>query len=661
MTPLEVRIKLKAAGYSPVACRGKRPLLGEWQRKINASIEEMRRWGGTETGAHTRKMPGFDIDVTHAEAAAAVEDMVRHRLDGRGIIPTRFGRRPKRALIFRTERPFAKLQANFVDANGNHHKLEFLADGQQLIVDGLHPDTKQEYSWFGAPLWDIDRNRLVEIDEVEARELLEAAAVLLEQQFGFKRVETNGQTFGAGAGWQDILKCGADDGNRNESLTRIAGHFLHDGMHPAYVRDFALWWNQTRCRPPDRSGRVIATIASIARKEVARRRNAKCELRDAELFALTSEAWEKLIGDAAERPAETDPGAPPPPVSLADWLKRDLPELDCLLGDLFTTTSRAMIIGPTGLGKTMYSLAVAMAMIKGAGFLHWSAGRKCRVLYIDGEMSRTLLKRRLLDAVRHAGGEVADGLSIRSKEDYPDMPPLNAPNGAGREWLDAWIEKHGPFDLIIFDNLQALLVGSMKEEEQWEEMLPWVRSLTKQAIGQIWLHHTGHDESKGYGSKAREWQMDTVVLMKRVKAPDTDLAFTLEFTKARERTPENRADFESMTLKLVDDEWVSLLGDTPAPKRTPTGNTRIALNALIKALNKDGRIPPTCNDIPDDTQCVGEELWRACAFKMGLASDADGPKVKNQAFKRAREALQARNMVGLWNGLAWLIGKEAQA
>ena len=30
------------------------------------------------------------------------------------------------------------------------------------------------------------------------------------------------------------------------------------------------------------------------------------------------------------------------------------------------------------------------------------------------------------------------------------------------------------------------------------------------SIGQMWFHHTGHDESKSYGSKAREWQMDTV-------------------------------------------------------------------------------------------------------------------------------------------------------
>jgi SpoVK/Ycf46/Vps4 family AAA+-type ATPase len=52
----------------------------------------------------------------------------------------------------------------------------------------------------------------------------------------------------------------------------------------------------------------------------------------------------------------------PPPLTLAEWLARDLPEPDRLLGDLLTATCRVLIVGPTGLGKTMFGLAVAMAL-----------------------------------------------------------------------------------------------------------------------------------------------------------------------------------------------------------------------------------------------------------------------------------------------------------
>jgi AAA domain-containing protein len=88
-----------------------------------------------------------------------------------------------------------------------------------------------------------------------------------------------------------------------------------------------------------------------------------------------------------------DPDAAPP-LTLAEWLARDLPEPDRLLGDLLTTTSRVLIVGPTGLGKTMFGLAVAMVLVTNKAFLHWKAGRKCRVLYVDGEMSARLMKRR---------------------------------------------------------------------------------------------------------------------------------------------------------------------------------------------------------------------------------------------------------------------------
>jgi hypothetical protein len=27
----------------------------------------------------------------------------------------------------------------------------------------------------------------------------------------------------------------------------------------------------------------------------------------------------------------------------------------------------------------------------------------------------------------------------------------------------------------------------------------------------MWLHHTGHNETQSYGTKTREWQMDTVL------------------------------------------------------------------------------------------------------------------------------------------------------
>jgi hypothetical protein len=109
---------------------------------------------------------------------------------------------------------------------------------------------------------------------------------------------------------------------------------------------------------------------------------------------------------------------------------------------------------------------------------------------------------------------------------------------AGRAQIEAAIARIGNLDLMLFDNIMSLIGGDMKDEESWRQTLPWQHSLTKRKIGQMWIHHTGHDETKSYGTKTREWQMDTVVFMEEAKRDDTDVSFTLSFRKARERTPE---------------------------------------------------------------------------------------------------------------------------
>ena len=45
--------------------------------------------------------------------------------------------------------------------------------------------------------------------------------------------------------------------------------------------------------------------------------------------------------------------------------------------------------------------------------------------------------------------------------------------------------------------------------------------------------------------------MNTVVKLDPVAHPETDVCFKLSFQKARERTPDNRADFETVQIQLV--------------------------------------------------------------------------------------------------------------
>src|SRR4029453_14174001 len=116
--------------------------------------------------------------------------------------------------------------------------------------------------------------------------------------------------------------------------------------------------------------------------------------------------------------AKPDPAA----YTVQSWLDRDLPEADLLLGP-FSTTSRGMLVATTGIGKPKTAIAMAFAMATGKPFLRWNSYRSARILFIDGEMSKRLLRLRIRDAARRAG-VVPDNLYFLCRDDFEMMPPL---------------------------------------------------------------------------------------------------------------------------------------------------------------------------------------------------------------------------------------------
>jgi hypothetical protein len=149
MTTIETRLALKAAGFSPVPCLGKRPLLPEWQRRVNVADEEMRTWPDGNTGILTGDVSCFDADILRHEGAAAVEALLRIRFADRGVFLTRIGLFPKRAFLFRTQAPFKKIVVVLKHPEDTdpkaRHRLEVLGVGQQVVVDGVHPDSHKPY------------------------------------------------------------------------------------------------------------------------------------------------------------------------------------------------------------------------------------------------------------------------------------------------------------------------------------------------------------------------------------------------------------------------------------------------------------------------------------------------------------------------------------
>jgi hypothetical protein len=364
----------------------------------------------------------------------------------------------------------------------------------------------------------------------------------------------------------------------------------------------------------------------------------------------TAAPLDEVVGRAAvELPRladATDRSVPDPAdCTVEAWLNRDIPDPDMLLGP-FSTTSRALLSADTGLGKTNLCLGLAFDMAEGRGFLHWHATRPARTLYVEAEMSRRLVKGRVADGARRLGA-IPKNLHILSADEHP-IPPLNTPEG--QQFIDCYIAKAGGFDFVFFDNIQSLLIGSMAEEEPWQQILPWNATLTRRSIGFLYIHHTGLDKSRAFGTKTREWQMDMVLVAEAVERPEADIAISLRFDKARAKDRHNREDFATVTITLANDEWRVEGGGAPRKGKPPSPLAQKFLSALHDALASPGAAVHRMAR----RNAVTVDAWKLECRRLGLL-DSDKPASDRALFSEKRRELIAANAITVNGDLVWTL------
>lgn len=151
--------------YAPDAEKkgaGKRPIGEDWETTVNTK-EQIERWAKRYTnngmGILTKNNPAVDIDVYDEEAVKHMSNWVEANI---GLAPCRIGRAPKKLFLYRAETPFSKVKSGvWEDDFGQRHAVEILADGQQFVAYGVHPETKKEYFWTGV---DSPENNIADLD-----------------------------------------------------------------------------------------------------------------------------------------------------------------------------------------------------------------------------------------------------------------------------------------------------------------------------------------------------------------------------------------------------------------------------------------------------------------------------------------------------------------
>ena len=226
------RKQLLEAGYAPIPTNGKIPAALAWQdtHPTATDIDEWPRQYPTasNTGLLTKYTPTVDIDVHDARVAEELEIILRFVTGGGQNITSgrqnivRVGQAPKRAILFRTDRPFAKISTPvFASPDGCEHRVEVLCDGQQVIAYGVHPDTGADYSWHHGEPCNVKHEELRHLGADMAREFLDRAEECMKAHGWIERRKPNGKTSTSETGLNDFDEL---YGNREQKYAAAALH-----------------------------------------------------------------------------------------------------------------------------------------------------------------------------------------------------------------------------------------------------------------------------------------------------------------------------------------------------------------------------------------------------------------------------------------------------
>ena len=217
--------------------------------------------------------------------------------------------------------------------------------------------------------------------------------------------------------------------------------------------------------------------------------------------------------------------------------------------------------------------------------------------------------------------------------------------------------------LVIIDTLSRAMCGG--NENSSDDMgalvshCEWLAAELECFV--LLVHHCGKDEARGLrGHTSLLGAINTEIEVKRQRG-EVGMA---TITKQRDGADgtEFAFDLERVLLGHDDegDEVSSCVAigaesaDVPklsGSRKLPDG-LQVALNALTKALGDEGKMPLASDYIPAGAPVVSESLWRQYHYEM---RGTDSPDAKQKAHVRAREGLQGRLLIGVWNGQVWKI------
>lgn len=577
-----MRARLLSGGYSPIPCTGKVPALKAWQAHLLTNPEEIALWRklypqAINTGILTRLNPVVDVDLLNEAAAEAVEDLARARFEERGIFLTRIGRFPKRAFLLRTDVPFPKMVRNVISKAGAAEKIEVLADGQQMVAFGEHPDTHRPYLWHGGepgviPYGDLP---LVTADELAA--FLDAAVAMLVKDFGYSAAAerpkaTNGAAGGAHGpdDWAYLTNSIITAQDVHDSTRNLASKYATAGMAAGTIVNIL--------------NGLLGICLTTAVMDTKRRH--EIEARLTEVGRLVDSAILKY-GPATKAP---DPTELPDITYDGDLNVKD--QRSYLVRRLMVLQGTTILAGLSGTGKTTICVDLAASLVTGMPFAGLEVMTTGLVLMFLGEGHadfraawKTVKEKKIAPWFAQQGEPMPERLAFGVVDD----PPMLTDPGAGAKLIaivrKAEADTGKKVVLCGFDNFTDLTALDPRGNQTFQTanaMKP-LRELQQQcACACLLVDHTGKDAEKGVRDSSVKTGKADLILITDTKMGERKGC--LKIAKSRSGLGRGEYDYEIEVHTRPGEDG---LDDTEVSIRWYSGEERVQ-GRMQKAPNSVG-------------------------------------------------------------------------
>ncbi len=275
-----------------------------------------------------------------------------------------------------------------------------------------------------------------------------------------------------------------------------------------------------------------------------------------------------------EEQAATTDDARATPLPWADFLSRNLNDVDWLPGKLVARGQQMALVGDGKAGKSLLALEWAWRAAAGLPFLGDTARDPIRVLYVDQENSHDDIQSRMLSL----GCEV-DQLTNLVYLSFPVFRPLTTAGGGGD--LMRAIESNAA-DLVFLDTISRMVEGKENDSDTWLELYRHtLKPLKAAGVASVRLDHFGKDKTRGArGSSAKTQDVDHVWEL----AAEAEDRLTLERTHTRTGIGEGKL-FINRLGEQVGGRWKA--GGTRhvlAAHQSDAAQERPLVGEVVKAL-----------------------------------------------------------------------------